>query len=271
MSSSQPIGVFDSGVGGLSILRAIQDVLPQESLLYLADSAHVPYGEKTQEFVVQRSLALADYCVSRNVKALVVACNTATAAAIHLLRRRHPELIVIGVEPAIKPAAHLTQTGIVGVFATSGTLASPKFETLVQRAAPEVKILLAPCPQWVKQVELGKLDDAQTREAVDGPVQALREQGADVLVLGCTHFPFLRAAIQASAGPTIPLLDTGAPVARWLRHQLQERDLLAPTSDASDLGTCELASTGDPISLSQLASQLLGLRLPARRLPQEWC
>ncbi len=271
MSSHQPIGVFDSGVGGLSVLRAIQDALPQESLLYLADAAHVPYGEKTQEFVVQRTFALADYCVSRGVKALVVACNTATAAAIHPLRHRHPGLIVIGVEPAIKPAAHLTHTGIVGVFATTGTLASPKFEALVRREAPEVKILLAPCPQWVERVELGKLDDAHTLEAVASPVRALREQGADVLVLGCTHFPFLRAAIQASAGPTIPLLDTGAPVARWLRHQLHERDLLAPYSDANDTPRCELKTSGDPATLSRLASQLLGMHLLAHRLPAPWC
>ncbi|WP_313379392.1 glutamate racemase, partial [Achromobacter insolitus] len=196
MFSDSPIGIYDSGVGGLSVLRAICDALPHESLLYVADSAHVPYGEKTQEYVEQRASMLADYFVSRQAKAMVVACNTATAAAIAQLRQRHPGLVIIGVEPAIKPAAHLTSTGVVGVFATTGTLASPKFASLVQREAPEVRILFKPCPEWVRLVEQGVLGGPEAEAAVRAPVAELREAGADVLVLGCTHFPFLREAIQ---------------------------------------------------------------------------
>lgn len=226
MSCDSLIGVYDSGVGGLSVLRAIRDALPDESLLYVADSAHVPYGDKTQDFVLQRAYAMADYFVSRQAKAMVVACNTATAAAIAPLRARYPDLIIIGVEPAIKPAAHLTHSGVVGVFATTGTLASPKFATLVQREAPEVRIVLRPCPEWVALVEQGKLSGPEVDAAVRAPVEELRAAGADVLVLGCTHFPFLRDAIQAAAGPGVPLLETGAPVARWLKHQLQQRRLL---------------------------------------------
>lgn len=266
MLPESPIGVYDSGVGGLSVLRAIRDALPHESLLYVADSAHVPYGEKTQSFVEQRAQALTDYFVSRGAKAVVVACNTATAAAIAPLRRRHPDLLIIGVEPAIKPAAHLTHSGVVGVFATTGTLASPKFAALVQREAPEVRILLRPCPDWVRLVEEGELTGPSVEAAVRAPVAELRDAGADVLVLGCTHFPFLRDAIQAAAGPGVPLLDTGAPVARWLRHQLQERSLLRPTG----AGAMQLESTGSAPALAALASLLLETPMDAVVTPERW-
>jgi len=266
MLSEPPIGIYDSGVGGLSVLRAIRDALPQESLLYVADSAHVPYGEKTPQFVAQRAATLADYFVSCGAKAMVVACNTATAAAIAQLRQRHPGLIIIGVEPAIKPAAHLTQSGVVGVFATTGTLASAKFAALVRREAPEVRILLQPCPEWVRLVEQGVLHGPQAEAAVRGPVAQLREAGADVLVLGCTHFPFPREAIEAAAGPGVPLLETGAPVARRLRHQLQERGLLS----AGGPGALRLQTSGAAGALAAQASRLLGQALAADALAERW-
>lgn len=266
MAAPHPIGVYDSGVGGLSVLRAIRDALPQEDLLYLADSAHVPYGEKSQDYVQQRSLAIADYFVSRQARAMVVACNTATAAAIAALRARHPDLIIIGVEPAIKPAAHLTHSGVVGVFATTGTLASPKFAALVQREAPEIRILFRPCPEWVLLVEQGEISGPKAAHAVAAPVRELLDQGADALVLGCTHFPFLREAIAAVAGPTVPLLETGGPVARRLRHQLQERGWLK----TDGAGTLALETTGDPAALARLGAQLLGLPAQASQTPAHW-
>lgn len=266
MPALHPIGVYDSGVGGLSVLRAIRETLPCERLLYVADSAHVPYGEKTQEYVQQRALAIADYLVSRQAKAMVVACNTATAAAIAALRARHPDLVIIGVEPAIKPAAHLTRSGVVGVFATTGTLASPKFATLVQREAPEIRILFRPCPEWVLQVERGAIRGADAAGIVAGPVQELLAQGADALVLGCTHFPFLHEAIQAAAGPAVPLLETGGPVARRLRHQLQERGQLAATSP----GAVALETTGDAAALGRMAALLLDLPAAAAQVPAGW-
>ncbi|MGE8658146.1 MAG: glutamate racemase [Achromobacter sp.] len=267
MPAPFPLGVYDSGVGGLSVLRAIRDILPREHLLYVADSAHVPYGEKTQEYVRQRALAVADYLVSRQAKAMVVACNTATAAAIAALRARHPDLVIIGVEPAIKPAAHLTRSGVVGVFATTGTLASPKFAALVQREAPEIRILFRPCPEWVLQVERGEIHGAAAAAAVAAPVRELLAEGADALVLGCTHFPFLREAIQDAAGSAVPLLETGAPVARRLRHQLQARGRLA----ADGAGAVELTTTGDAAALGRMAALLLGLPGVATRLPAAWC
>ncbi len=267
MPALHPIGVYDSGVGGLSVLRAIRDALPGEDLLYVADSAHVPYGEKSPAAVAARARAIADRFVRLRAKAIVVACNTATAAAIGELRALHPGRIIIGVEPAIKPAAHLTASGVIGVFATTGTLASPRFAALAQREAPEVRILLKPCPQWVRLVEQGELEGAAADAAVRQPVQELLAAGADVLVLGCTHFPFLRAAIQAAAGPSVTLLDTGAPVARWLRHQLQTRHLLNPAT----AGRLELAATGNPRALARAARALLGLDLPVQPVPAAWC
>lgn len=261
-----PIGVYDSGVGGLSVLRAIRQALPREHLLYVADSAHVPYGEKTPEYVRLRALAIADYLVSRQAKAMVVACNTATAAAIAALRARHPGLAIIGVEPAIKPAAHLTRSGVVGVFATTGTLASAKFAALVRREAPEIRILFRPCPEWVLQVERGDIHGAAAAHVAQGPVRELLAQGADALVLGCTHFPFLHDAIQAAAGPAVPLLETGGPVARRLRHQLQERGQLT----AEGAGAVELLTTGDAATLGRMAALLLGLPAVAARVPARW-
>lgn len=249
-----PIGIYDSGVGGLSVLRAIRDALPRENLLYLADSAHLPYGEKTREAVRQRALAIAGYFVSRQAKAMVVACNTATAAAIAALRARHPNLIVIGVEPAIKPAVRLTRSGVVGVFATTGTLASPQFAALAQREAPATRILLRPCPEWVLHVEQGDIGGPATARLAEPPVRELLAQGADALVLGCTHFPFLFDALQAVAGPSVPLLETGGPVARRLRQQLQAHDML--TLDGP--GAIRLESTGDAATLGRVAAALLG-------------
>ncbi len=266
MTPDSPIGIYDSGVGGLSVLRAIRDALPHESLLYVADSAHVPYGEKTQDYVEQRAATIADYFVSRQAKAMVVACNTATAAAIAQLRLRHPQRIIIGVEPAIKPAAHLTTSGVVGVFATTGTLVSPKFAALIQREAPEVRILFRPCPEWVRLVEQGVLSGPEAEAAVRAPVAELRAAGADVLVLGCTHFPFLREAIQAAAGADVPLLETGAPVARRLRHQLQERGLLR----ADGPGGLRLETSGSAEALGALAARLLGQAPAAHALEPRW-
>lgn len=266
MPAPQPIGVYDSGVGGLSVLRAIREALPQEDLLYVADSAHVPYGEKTPEYVQQRALAIADYFVSRQAKAMVVACNTATTAAIAALRARHPDLIIIGVEPAIKPAAHLTRSGVIGVFATTGTLASAKFAALVQREAPEIRILLRPCPEWVLLVEQGETAGPAVARAVAGPVRELLDQGADTLVLGCTHFPFLSDAIATAAGTAVPQLETGGPVARRLRHQLQERGLL----NMDGVGAIALETTGDAAALARLGKRLLGLPAEATQTPAGW-
>lgn len=226
MNSLGPIGVFDSGVGGLSVLRAIREELPHEDLIYVADSAHVPYGEKSAGFIEARSLAVAEFLVEQGVKSIVVACNTATNMAVSSIRARW-SLPIVGIEPALKPAAEKTRSGIVGVLATTATLASEKFAQLVARQPADVVILAQSCPGLVEQVEAGDLCGALTRELVGKYVGPLLAGGADAIVLGCTHYPFVIELIREIAGREMALFDPSQAVARELRRRLEEAGLLA--------------------------------------------
>src|SRR5690606_34331294 len=192
--SEAAIGVFDSGVGGLSVLREIRAQLPAEDLLYVADSGAAPYGERTEEFIRGRVRAIVEFFLRRQVKAIVVACNTATAVAVELIRSQY-DIPVVAVEPAVKPAAALTKSGVIGVLATSRTLSSERFARLAGNYGEGVTVLLQACPGFVEQVEKGELDSVETRGLVQRYVGPLIDQGVDTLVLGCTHYPFLRAAI----------------------------------------------------------------------------
>ncbi|MDG9925982.1 MULTISPECIES: glutamate racemase [unclassified Pseudomonas] len=225
--SQAPIGVFDSGVGGLSVLREIQARLPDESLLYVADSGHVPYGEKTPEFIRERSQKIAEFLLGQGAKALVLACNTATAAAVADLRERYPELPIVGMEPAVKPAAAATRSGVVGVLATTGTLKSAKFAALLDRFASDVRVITQPCPGLVEQIETGELDAPRTRQLLQGWVAPLLAEGCDTLILGCTHYPFIRPLLRELVPESISLVDTGAAVARHLQSLLDQRGLRA--------------------------------------------
>lgn len=222
-----PIGVFDSGVGGLSVLAEIRSLLARESLIYVADSGHVPYGEKSPEFIRERSQLIAQFLLDQGAKALVLACNTATAAAISELRGRYPGLPIIGMEPAVKPAAAATQSGVVGVLATTGTLQSAKFAALLDRFASDVRVITQPCPGLVEQIEAGELSSDKTRELLLGFVQPLLLAGCDTLILGCTHYPFLKPLLAEWLPANVSLIDTGAAVARQLQRVLAERQLLA--------------------------------------------
>ncbi len=263
LRADAPIGVYDSGVGGLSVLQAIRTCLPNEHLIYVADSAYVPYGEKSRHTIAARALAIAEYFQTRGAKALAVPCNTATAAAIHLLRERYPALPIIGIEPAVRPAAKLTQKQVIAVFATTGTLASTRFQKLVQREAPDSRIILRPCPEWVMCVERGEVAGPAAAALVAPAVKDVIAAGADVLVLGCTHFPFLIDAIRAVAGPTIPVLETSMAVARQLERQLRERSLLHERERAQ----WEFFASGDPHALASVASRLLRTDIHAGHLP----
>lgn len=262
-----PIGIYDSGVGGLSVLHAIRSLLPRERLIYVADTAYVPYGEKSRHAVIARAYAITEYFLARGAKAIAVPCNTATAAAINLLRERYPHLPIVGVEPAVKPAARLTRSGIIGVLATTGTLNSPRFRALTQREAPAAKVLMRPCPEWVLAAERGVVNGPEAIALVAPAVEEMLAQGADVLVLGCTHFPFLRGAIAACAGENVPVLETGSAVARQVERQLQARRLLATDTD----GSSEFFASGDPQALALVASQLLGEPIRAHALPSAYC
>ncbi len=221
-----PIGVFDSGVGGLSVIRAIAELMPEESLLYVADTAHCPYGARPIDYLTERALCITAYLQAQGAKAIVVACNTATVATVATLRERF-SLPIIGIEPAIRPAAANTRSGVIGVLATAATLGSAHLAALIERHTDYHEVLTSACPGWVEAVEAGDLESAATQALVQAHVQPLLDAGADTLVLGCTHFPFLRPLIEAVCGPDVHILETGMPVARQLQRQLLSRHLLA--------------------------------------------
>jgi glutamate racemase len=206
------IALFDSGLGGLSVLREVRRLLPRHDLLYLADTAYCPYGPRPPAVVRARSLAIGRWLVGQGAGLLVVACNTASSAALELLRAELP-IPVVGMEPGLKPAAAITRSGRVGVLATTNTLSGSRFATLVERYAAAVEVITQPCPGLVEQVERGDLEGPTTRALVERYVAPLLAHRADVLVLGCTHYPFLRPVIADVAGPSVAIVDTGPAVA----------------------------------------------------------
>ena len=226
-TSDAPVGVFDSGVGGLSVLGEIRSLLPNESLLYVADCGHIPYGEKTPEFIRQRCLIIADFFHQQRAKALVLACNTATAAAAAQLRERYPDWPIVGMEPAVKPAAAATRSGVVGVLATTGTLQSAKFAALLDRFAGDVRVVTQPCPGLVELIESGDLLSPTIRALLQSYVDPLLAEGCDTIILGCTHYPFLKPLLREMIPESISLIDTGGAVARQLQRLLTQNDLLA--------------------------------------------
>ncbi len=260
-SPSSPVGVFDSGIGGLSILKALRGALPAEDFVYFSDAAHAPYGERDEAFVTQRTLSIArELVVDHDAKLLVVACNTATAAAVAALRATWPQIPVVGVEPALKPAVAATRTGRIAVFATQGTLASAKFQSLLQTVAGEVQVVTQPCVGLASAIEAG--DDA----AIDalcarylelaGPFGTATGQ-ADVLVLGCTHYAFAHENLQRRLDPQVRILETGEPVARQASRLLAAGGLLRDVAgDAS--GQLTFVSSGDVSALKAAASRWLG-------------
>ncbi|SDG49946.1 glutamate racemase [Pseudomonas benzenivorans] len=254
MVNDAPIGVFDSGVGGLSVLREIRALLPAESLLYVADSGHVPYGEKSPEFIRQRCRSLAAFLLEQGAKALVLACNTATVAGVAELRELYPQLPIVGMEPAVKPAAAATRSGVVGVLATTGTLKSAKFAALLDRFASDVRVITQPCPGLVERIEGGELDSPATRALLQGWVAPLLAEGCDTLILGCTHYPFIKPLLRELVPESVSLIDTGAAVARQLQRLLAERELLAagPAQDA------RFWSSGAPLRMQAVLPLLWG-------------
>lgn len=208
------IGVFDSGVGGLSVLRVLREHLPEATLLYVADSGHAPYGEKSEAFITARAVAIADFLLAQGAEVLVVACNTATATSVQALRARHPHLPIVGIEPGVKPAVAASRNGKVGVLATPGTLASDRFARLIGQHAGDAEVLAQPCPGLAKAIEDGPLDAPGLRELVQRHCEPLKAAGVDTVVLGCTHYPFVSGLISEAMGPHVTLVDTSDAVAR---------------------------------------------------------
>jgi glutamate racemase len=261
-TQAHTIGVFDSGVGGLSVLRHIRDRLPHASLIYVADSGYVPYGDKSPQFIEQRADAITRFLLSRNADAVVIACNTATAAAAPCLREKYA-IPILGMEPAVKPAITATRRGVVGVLATVGTLESARFAALLERYAGDVKIVTQGCPGLVEQVEQGALTDLRTRDLVERYTAPLIAQGADTVILGCTHYAFLAPLIRDVVGTSVALVETGDAVARHLQHRIN-------TEVSARFGSrqsAEFFTSGDPVASSRFISLLWGSDVNVQGLP----
>lgn len=255
-----PIGVFDSGVGGISVLKHIRALMPYESLLYVADSKFAPYGSKSPEFIIERADAIAQFLIQKGAKALVVACNTATAAAAETLRANYA-LPIIGMEPAVKPAAQATKTGVIGVLATSGTLKSAQFSALLEHYGQHVQVVTQACHGLVECIERGDLNSLATKALLQTYIQPLLEANADTIVLGCTHYPFVRHLIEQIIPKHVVLIDTGAAVAKHLKNRLDALGLLAngprhnvlefwTNSEHEDAAKVISQLWGEPVSIS---------------------
>jgi len=254
-----PIGVFDSGIGGLSVLGALRKELPQEQFVYVADAGHAPYGERDSAHVLRRSQVLADYLYrTHQVKALVLACNTATAAAVASLRQQYASLPIVGIEPALKPAAALSSSGVVAVMATRSTLESEKFQALLAAQAPSVRYLLQACDGLAAAIE--QSDRLEIEALCQRYVQSLRQAqdgGAriDTVVLGCTHYALAADVLSRAWGPGVALLEAGEPVARRTRQVLEEAGVIQERKahDAPQGSAIEslFYTTGDPAALDQ--------------------
>lgn len=239
-SSEFKIGVFDSGVGGLSVLRVLRTTLPAAPLHYVADSAHAPYGDQSEEAICERSLIIADHLRKAGCQVLVVACNTATAAAVRSIRQAHPDWPVVGVEPGLKPAAAVTHNGKVGVMATTRTLRSERFRLLTQAHAAHIELVLQACSGLADAIETGRLDSPDIEALVTTHTAPLREAGVDTVVLGCTHYPFVEPRIREAMGPSVTLIDTAQAVAR------QTARLLPPMDGLAQAAAPLLQTTGCP-------------------------
>lgn len=263
LPADAPVGIFDSGLGGLSVLRDVRAQLPREHLIYVADTGFAPYGDRTEDEIAERSVAVTHFLIEQGVKALVVACNTATISAVKLLRERFPALPIVGVEPGLKPAAAASRNGKVGVLATSRTLAGDKFLQLRAQIASDTgtEFLLQPCPGLVDQIELGDVD--ATTRLLRQYVTPLLDAGVDTLVLGCTHYPLVRATIEgviAQAGARdIALIDTGEAVARQLVRLLDAGHLLR--ADAAP-GRLVAYTSASAAALSTGFNSLVGIDPP---------
>ncbi len=252
---SRPIGVFDSGVGGLSVLRAIRDELPAEAVVYFADQGHVPYGLRSLQEVREFSSQITRFLLSLDAKIIVVACNAASAAALQYLRKTFPKIPFVGMEPAVKPAAEQTQSGVVGVLATPATFQGKLYASVVERFASNVKLIQSTCPGLVQQIERGELDAPQTRKILEEALVPMIDRGIDTVVLGCTHYPLVLPLIQSIVGPSVRVIDPAPSVARQVHRLLEAGELCNP---GERRGEMRFFTSGDSRSLENLLTAFLG-------------
>ena len=255
------VGVFDSGVGGLSVARELMAQLPAQPLVYLADQIHAPYGQRSLEEIRALSDGITRFLLAQGARVIVIACNTASAAALRWLRAKYPDVPFVGMEPAVKPAAERTKTRHVGVLATPATFQGELFASLVDRFGADVRVHTQVCPKFVPLVEAGELDSPRTRAAVQEYVGPLIEAGVDELVLGCTHYPFLLPLIAEVAGPGVEIIDPAPAVARQVGRVLAGRGWVADGAGSERV----FCTTGDAKRFERALRELLGVEMEARR------
>jgi glutamate racemase len=253
--SQQPIGIFDSGVGGLSVLRAIRSFLPGENILYVADQEHIPYGTQPKSLIKDFSIGITDFLLSKGAKLIVVACNTASAAALHDLRVNFPDVPFVGMEPALKPAAATTYTGVVGVLATPTTFAGDLYASLVDRFGNGIEIFQSTCPGLVEQIEQGELDTPATQAILQDALFPMLEAGVDTIVLGCTHYPFVIPLIEWITGPEVRTIDPAPAIARQTDRLLAERGHL---NTGEEFGEIHFFTSGNRVGFGVMMRRLLG-------------
>lgn len=253
-SSKRPIGAFDSGVGGLSVLRTLRAQLPAEDILYFADQAHVPYGPRGLAEVRGFSEEIARYLVAHGAKLIVIPCNTASAAALASIRELFPHIPIVGMEPAVKPAAEHTESGVVGVLATETTFEGELYASVVERFAQDVTVLQSACRGLVAEIEAGRANGPEARRILTEALQPMLAQGMDTVVLGCTHYPFAFDTIRDIVGPNVRLVDPAPAVARRVESLLAEGGQAAAGAD----GVTQYLTSGDPAAMQQRIRELLG-------------
>ena len=253
------IGIFDSGTGGLSVFKEIRKLLPEENYVYYSDNAHCPYGEKSREYIIDRARFITDFLLDKGADIIIVACNTATAAAISTLRKEYPDTPFIGMEPAIKPAVKRTRTGVVGVLATAGTLKADKYLSTREKWAEGVRIAEHIGQGFVELVENGKTEGEEAEDIVRESLKPILDQGADVIVLGCTHYPFLAGTIAKVSKELYPerdthIIDPAPAVAKHTLEVMTEKGLLDDTGKVFDM---KLYSSGDDTCLNKTYKTLI--------------
>lgn len=260
LNDDRPIGILDSGVGGLSILREVRAQLPAEDILFIGDQGHVPYGPRSIEEVRTFVEEIARYLIDQGVKLVVVACNAASAAALYHLRATFPDMPFVGMEPAVKPAARDTKTGVIGVIATEATFQGELYASVVGRFAQDVQVEKQVCPEFVLLAEAGDTDSPIAHETIRRRLTPLLDAGIDQLVLGCTHFPFLKDAIQEEIGPGVTIVDPSPAVARQVVRVLTDRGAL---NLGTEPGHTVYMTSGDPVAFRSVLRTLLGDEIAA--------
>lgn len=261
--SSAPVGIFDSGVGGLSVLREIRETLPAESIDYVADSANAPWGDKPADYIRRRGLEIAGFLVGQGVKAIVIGSNTGTAGSAEALRATLT-MPVVAIEPGIKPAAAATRSGVVGAIVTATMGASDRMASLLDRFGRNVRVISVPAPGLVEHIEAADLDSRELRKLVESYVRPLLDEGADTIVLGSTHYVFLRSLITQIAGEDVTIVDTGVAVARQLARVLDEGGVAAPPGNVAKE---RFWTSGDSADSERVMSALLGRKVSVEKLP----